>query len=338
LRPVLTFWRRRRERDLGETDLLAEIDRLSAANRRRPRASTEKRLLHLRNLAGIRLLEAAGDGAEHAAPDLGALPRSGPLPEVDASQLTAELLRAAVLERGALLVRGLVPRDRAQRLESLIDRSYAERQHHVQGARCDERFYCPFEPVPGYGEDMGRGWVAQGGGVLAADCPAPSFEVFELLRDTGLAALAEGYLGEPALITGQKTTLRIAEPTVPGAWHQDGRFLGRVRALNLWVALTRCGDVAPGLELVPRRFEDYVVAETEEAMFDHMVSDAQARRAAGGLPILRPIFEPGDAMLFDELFLHKTGADPGMEQPRYAIENWFFGASAFPADYAPLSV
>ena len=26
--------------------------------------------------------------------------------------------------------------------------------------------------------------------------------------------------------------------------------------------------------------------------------------------ILRPIFEPGDALLFDELFLHQTGLGP----------------------------
>jgi hypothetical protein len=27
-----------------------------------------------------------------------------------------------------------------------------------------------------------------------------------------------------------------------------------------------------------------------------------------------------------------------MRKPRYAIENWFFGASAFPADYVPLAL
>ncbi len=56
------------------------------------------------------------------------------------------------------------------------------------------------------------------------------------------------------------------------------------------------------------------------------------------MPILRPIFEPGDALLFDELFLHKTASDPEMRNPRYAIENWFFGASAFPGDYVPLAL
>jgi hypothetical protein len=55
-------------------------------------------------------------------------------------------------------------------------------------------------------------------------------------------------------------------------------------------------------------------------------------------PVIRPIFEPGDALLFDELFLHKTGSDPATPNPRFAIENWFFGGSGFPSEYAPLAV
>jgi hypothetical protein len=63
-----------------------------------------------------------------------------------------------------------------------------------------------------------------------------------------------------------------------------------------------------------------------------------AEEAAGVTTILRPIFVPGDALFFDELFLHKTGSDPDMPNPRFAIENWFFGASGFPLDYAPIAV
>ena len=53
-----------------------------------------------------------------------------------------------------------------------------------------------------------------------------------------------------------------------------------------------------------------------------------AEDAAGEKEIIRPIFEPGDALLFDELFLHKTGSDPSMPNPRFAIENWFFNRAA----------
>jgi hypothetical protein len=81
-----------------------------------------------------------------------------------------------------------------------------------------------------------------------------------------------------------------------------------------------------------------VTTETDEAMMTNQVSQRIAEEAAGDTRILRPIFEPGDALLFDELFLHKTASEPTMRKPRFAIENWFFGASGFPADYVPLAL
>jgi hypothetical protein len=72
-------------------------------------------------------------------------------------------------------------------------------------------------------------------------------------------------------------------------------------------------------------------------VLSYQISQAKAEEAAGETPIIRPIFEPGDALFFDELFLHQTGSDPSMPRPRYAIESWFFGASAFP-EYIPVAV
>jgi hypothetical protein len=114
--------------------------------------------------------------------------------------------------------------------------------------------------------------------------------------------------------------------------------MGEVRALNLWLSLSRCGDVAPGLDIVPRRLDDLVLTQTDEATLPIQVSQQKAEEAAGDTPIVRPIFEPGDALFFDEMFLHQTASDPSMPNPRFAIESWFFGCSAFPADYAPVAV
>jgi hypothetical protein len=235
-------------------------------------------------------------------------------------------------------VRGLVPRADALEFAREIERSYAERELHDDDRPFSDRYFCEFEPDPRRRHHLGRGWIKAGGGLLAVDSPLLSAEMRELLQRAGLPPLVEGYLGEPPVVAVEKTTLRKATPTVPGAWHQDGKFMGEVNALNLWLSLTHCGDEAPGLDIVPRRIDHHVVTETDEAMFDNMVSQKVAEREAGEAGILRPIFEPGDAMLFDELFLHKTASDPAMSKPRFAIENWFFGASGFPADYAPLSV
>jgi hypothetical protein len=312
-------------------ELRAEIARLTEANRARPDRGTERRLLRLRHLAGMRALdEAAGPGG-FPEPDTGALPVADGLPEFAPADLTPGLLRAALLRDGCLLVRGLLDRERATAFAERIDRGFADR---VAGG---DGLFEEFAPHERYGPVVGRGWIEDGGGLLAADSPILSFEMLELFRAMDLAPLVDGYLGEPSLISVHKTTLRKASPSVPGAWHQDGTFMGPVRSLNLWLSLSRCGDVAPGLDLLPRRLDHLVAAGTDDATIEIQTSQAKVDEAAGDTPIVRPIFEPGDALFFDELFLHQTASDPSMPNPRYAIENWFFASSSFPTDYAPVA-
>ena len=319
-----------------DQELADRLEQLRSESRAAPRRGTERELIALRNLAGVRRLER--DHAEPVFPAPGALPSAPELPEIPGEAVTPELLRAGILRDGCLLVRGLIARERAERFAQQIEHAFTQRDLHDEGRDHDEGYYCEYTPDRRYGEELARPWIKQGGGVLAVDSPLLSFEMTEMFRAAGLPALVEGYLGEPALITAQKTTLRKAQPTVAGAWHQDGKFMGPVRALNLWLSLSRCGDVAPGLDIVPRRLDAHVTTQTDEAPLDYVVSQRMAQEAAGDRGILRPIFEPGDAMLFDELFLHQTGSDPAMPNPRYAVENWFFGASGFPTEYAPLTV
>ncbi len=321
-------------RDLG--DLLFEIDRLTAENRAARAPAREKRLVQLRHAAGMRLVAGATSSVAFAAPDAAALPRfDGGLPEIAAADLTPALLRAGILRDGCLLVRGLVGRDAALRFADLIDASFREREQAQAGLPSSAGLYDEFEPDARF-EMESRDWVQQGGGVLATDAPELAFELLELFAGGGVPELVAGYLGERPLLSVHKTTLRKAEPKLGGSWHQDGAFMGDVRALNLWLSLSRCGDVAPGLDVVPRRLDE-VVIETDRMLY---VDEGRqtAERAAGDVPIVRPVFEPGDALFFDELFLHQTGSDPSMRDTRYAIESWFFGASGFPTEYAPIAV
>ena len=316
-------------------ELLAEIERLSEANRHDTDAATERRLLTLRHLAGIRLLDGAPPDPAHPEPAFERLPEADGLPEIAGADVTPELLRAGILRDGCLLVRGLVPREAALAFAEGIDRAFEERERGAAGA---PGWYEEFTQHPRFGAINERPWIKEGGGVLAIDSPLLSFEMLELFEAAGVPPLVAGYLGEPALISVQKTTLRKAEPTVGGAWHQDGAFMGKVRSLNLWLALSRCGDVAPGLDIVPRRLDGLAPTGTDEAVLSYQVSQSKAEAAAGDVPIIRPVFEPGDALFFDELFLHQTGSDPSMPNPRFAIENWFFGGSAFPGEFAPVAV
>jgi hypothetical protein len=315
--------------------LRREIATLTEAELAEPNAGRERRLLALRHLAGIHLL-GASNGAQFAQPDARGLAPGDPLPEFRRADLTPGVLRAGILRDGCVLVRQLVPRTEAVALAAGVERAYEERERRDAGGPYDDSLISEFSPRPPFRDAEERPWVKVGGGLLAADSPRVNFEMMRLFTDARLPELVSVYLGEPAVISLQKTTLRKAEPSVKGAWHQDGFFLGKVRSLNLWLSLSRCGDEAPGLDLVPRRIDHVLPAGTNEAAFT--VSKEQVEQVAVDTPVIRPIFEPGDALFFDELFLHQTGSDPAMPNPRFAIENWFFGGSGFPADYAPIAV
>jgi hypothetical protein len=328
--------------------IFAEMEDLSRTEGAERDPDVATRLLELRHRAGLALVNGAtGDAPAFAHPDRDGL-AEGPRPaEIAAGEVTPELLRGAMLTSGCLLIRGLVPPDDAARLVEEIDRAYEARDADAAHGAADPLYFRPFEADDRFELASERRFVSQGAGLWAADSPRVMVDVLETFERVGLQRLATEYLGERSAISVNKCLLRKVTPQVfgdygddgakPSAWHQDGAFLGEVRALNVWLALTRCGDVAPGLDIVPRRVEHIVPTGTEGASFDWSVSRTVAEEAAGDAGIVRPVFEPGDALLFDELFLHSTAAERDMPNTRYAVESWFFGRSGFPRQYAPLA-
>ena len=319
-------------------ELLDEIESLTGANRERPDAETEVRLVELRHAVAIRQMDAAEEEVAYPEPAFDRLPaRNGELAGIEPAELSPEVLRAGILRDGCLLIRGAVDRDAALAVAGEIDRAFEARDTAEAGEPADPAYYSEFMPAPAFRATLGRDWVAGGGGLWAADSPHLLFEMLDTFERAGLRSAIRDYLREPALISVQKCTLRRVDPDAGRGWHQDGAFLGDVRALNVWLSLSRCGDEAPGMDVVPRRLEEIVPTGTEGATFDWSVSEQVAEEAAGEVGVARPIFEPGDVLLFDELFLHSTAAEPSMPKSRWAIESWFFGASASPADYSPLA-
>jgi hypothetical protein len=316
-------------------DLLARIEELSARNAAQRDPALERELLALRHRAGQRL---AGADAEPAypEPDYDSLDGKSPV-EVTAAELTPELLRAGMLRDGCVIVRGLMPRDGAEALAAEVERAAAARESFSAGGGAPEGYYEEFDPGPEWNLWEQRKFVTAGG-LWGADSPKLTFDMFNAFERAGLRDVIHRYLGERAAVSLQKCTMRKVEPDSASAWHQDGAFLGDVRALNVWLALSRCGDVAPGLDIVARRLDEIVPAGTPGAIFEWSVSPQVVEEVSGGNGgVVRPIFEPGDAVLLDEMNLHSTAADPAMPNPRYAIECWFFGLSRFPMQYVPLA-
>jgi hypothetical protein len=273
-------------------------------------------------------------------------PPVGPrgVPEVDVAELDAELLRRSINHHGCLLVRGVADEAEVAELSAGIDEAFAGVERRRQAEEADRAagakvrpfddgspWYAPLRVPGNLPWVAGRLWVEAGGGVLTADSPRMLDRVFGLYERKGLRDVVAGYLGERPVLSATKCTLRRVPPDSDSHWHQDGSFLGDgLRVLNIWLTLTRCGRDAPGLDIVPKRLDHVVAVGTGDSRFGNMVGDDEIARVSADAPVLRPEFQPGEALLFDELFLHSTAADPSMPRSRYAIESWFFAPSAYP--------
>jgi hypothetical protein len=314
----------------GEGRYVEAVDVLRAENRIDANAAVECLLAQLRHEA-----VASGPVLQPSPPAdriTASADAPGPLEPISVDQLDATTLRAGLARHGCVFVRGLVARQDAARLVEGIDRTLDALGAHLAGADVSETepWYVPLRTDEGMTEGMRRKWMNASGSAWTADSPRMLFEVLELYDRIGIRALIEEFLGERPALSARKCTLRRVPVDASSAqWHQDGAFLGiDSRTINVWLSLSHCGRDAPGLDIYPRRLDDLAPTGTEGATFDWTV----APDVVAHLPedVVRPEFEPGDALLFDHLFLHRTAATPEMTRVRYAVESWFFAPSSYP--------
>jgi len=342
---------------LERGDIMGAIDVLTVANRREPRSDVERALVRARYEGCASLPPPTASPTRQA---IRADPSGGTLYEIDARDLTASAVRAGFARSGCVLVRGLVSPDRVARLAAGINATYEAFDAKAAGdGTYDRDWYCPFPmpdvispenagdavaPVPSAPPAsripcaMHRRVTRTGAAIWTVESPRMLFEFFELVDDLGIGALITEFLGERPLLSANKCTLRkVPAEEITGGWHQDGAFLGRdVGAFNFWLALSRCGRDAPGIDLVPTRFDEIVETGNEGAIFKWSLSDEDVLAAADGIAVVRPEFEAGDALLFDHRLVHRTATSPTMTQERLAIESWWFAPSAFPPSQLPL--
>ena len=330
------------------------IEMLTTANRMAQSQALERALVRVRR-NGCRHLGVPTPRAGRE-PVVAGPPGDG-LFEVTPSELDVAALRVGLAQSGCVLVRGLVPAERVDRLVSGIDAALAAHDAAEAGETVDKGWYNPFSmpdrvtqeasvaiatPPDAFQpsrmpERRRRRFIRESGGLWTAYSPRMLYELFETVDESGVGALMTDYLGERPLLSANKCTLRrVPTQDVSGGWHQDGSFLGdHVGSFNFWLSLSRCGRDAPGLDIVPRRI-DRVLTPGEGAQFSWSLSDEAVLEAADGLPIVRPEFEAGDALLFDHRLVHRTAASREMTRERYAIESWFFAPSAYPGGQLPL--
>jgi hypothetical protein len=319
---------------------LDAIDVLRLANREESDPTLERRLAQVRHAAFAHL--DPHSSFDHWPVPVSDLDAESPayVPEIAATELDAEVVRRNILAHGSVRVRGLLDRHQVATFVAGIDTALAVRDDEPAAGATkyqDQSWYAALPVRAEQAKLLGRHWVAGSGGVLAADSPRLLFELFETYECAGLRWVVTDYLGERPVLSANKCTLRRVPLTASTDWHQDGAFLGRgIRALNIWIALSDCGVDAPGLDLLPRRLDHIVETGTGGAYFDWAVGPAVAERLASDAPIARPEFKAGDAVMFDDMCLHRTAIEPTMTRRRYAIESWFFAPTSYPDGQVPL--
>lgn len=340
----------------AEGKLVEAVDALAVVNARSADPAVEERLVDLRHRAATSVDPGPGRSPwpptyRDPFPEL-----SGQVPEVPAAHLDTEMLGGAVSHHGALIVRGVFSEEAIALGVEAIERTHARQQAIASDSPVDGVRANVSETSDGSGEQDPHSWyrpfpvdkrnnglrqmVAKQGGTWLADSPASAGQLLAELEATGVTGAISEHLGERPFFSVQKSTLRRSLPSYNlVAWHQDGSFLDAdVRTMNVWVALSPCGGdhPSPGLEVLPRRIED--VLPVDGVMSTHSISYDLVDELAAEMPTVIPEFAAGDAIVFDERFLHRTHLTESMTEIRYALECWFFAPSHQATSYTPLLV
>ena len=329
--------------ELGAADLVREAELLLArrepeqaiatltrANRSHPSGELEANLVRVRTEAFDAIDRVHGrDAWPRTCPD--PFPDvSGTPPEIHRRDLDADLVAGAVGHHGSLIVRELVTPDDIAELRGAIQQAFDARKAFAAGDGSDASPY--YEPF-----DRGRHHEQFGSErfVRIIDSPRTLFTLLEIYE----------HLGERPALSAHKCALRRLTPNADersSDYHQDGSFLGaNIRTANVWLTLSDCGgdtSTTAGLDVIPTRIDHILDTGVDGAMFDWTISESTVARAAGASTVVRPVFAAGDAMIFDELMVHRTGLSEGMVDERMAIEAWFFAPSEYPDDHVPILV
>jgi hypothetical protein len=260
-------------------------------------------------------------------------------PEVHASELDAGAISAGISRYGSVVVREFLGATQVERLQAVLERTFDEADRTDAP---DPEWFRPFPLGAGeYNRAQRRRWDRDAGAVWLGDAPRALHEVLAAYGPVGFPGVLTDYFGERPVFSLEKSTLRWAKPAGAPQWHQDGAFMGgNLRTLNIWTTLTACGgeEPVPALDILPRRFDEIVETGTRGATLDDFVGADLIGEIARETPIVRPRFEPGDALIFDDHTLHNTAIDPGMTGDRMAIEFWLFSPGTMPENYLPMAL
>ena len=307
---------------------LQAIEELTAADHRQPDPAIERHLVRLRHAAWPEI-DRTPPGARGEVGDL--FPESTTIPSISAQQLDADAITSAIRYHGGLIVRGLFSAELCARLRESVDRSWQAIARFRADGALDPAWFDPIDTDANGLTMMARAFVMASGTAYVADSPRLLFDLLDAFESSGVKHVVTECFGEAPALSLVKLAQRRLAPDASGGWHQDAAVYGAsAQTLNFWVPVTRCGDVAPGLEMYPRRLDRVLETYGTEGVDEYRPRAELVDALIAEVPADRPVFEPGDAAIFDQFLLHQTAASPEFDQPRYGFESWFFAPSTYP--------
>ena len=312
---------------------------LTEANRCRRDRADRAAAAPLRHLAGVRLLESATRPPSIPRPTSPGCPTADGLPGDRARRADAgAAARRDPARRLPARARPRRPRRRARarRRRSIARSRRARRSRPARGRarllRGVRRPRRAFEVA------SVRPWIREGGGVLAGDSPMLA------CRD------ARAVRGRRAAAARRRLPRRAAAAVRAQDDAAQGRAVRRRRlAPGRRLHGRRAGAQPLALALALRRRGARARHRPAPARRDRVDARRDARRGADApRRPRRPratrrscgrSSSPATRCSSTSCSCTRPASDPStMPKPRFAIESWFFGGSAFPADYAPLAV
>ena len=324
------------ERLAADGALLEAVDLLQRASYDERDPLVDIRLAELRRDA-FALLDRAPESSPWPPQFADPCPGETGLIDLPRAEATPEVVGGAIRHHGCILVRGLLDRPVAEGLVDSIERAFVGLEAANEGAPVAETspWYVPLASHPDYPPDQtderaNLRWFR----VCTMDSPRAMFEVIDAFEVAGVGEIARRYLGARPVMSASKWALRRMPKRKIAGWHQEANVFPTfpLRTLNVWLTLTPCGDDSPSLDVVPRRETQVHDVPGPGFMFTGKHFD----EVAGDAPRVSPRYEPGDAMIFDEMLIHRTNTDHAMDRVRYSIESWFFAPSGQPLELGPI--
>jgi hypothetical protein len=328
------------------------IELLTAANRLHRDPDVERQLVLLRRDAFAEVEHEPGGAWPPDVED--PFPGETGLIELAAGAIGRnDTISGTVVHHGAVLVRGLFSAPMTQTIVDALLAAFEAMDRSMAGSPVEDTapHFVPLELHERFpNRYRGPRRRAENTKVLVAESPEVTFLLFDAFDRVGLRDVFTRHFGSTPVLTENKWTIRHMPNKSFSAWHQeasvfrsDERRLNasnqshqeasvlrsdELRALNVWIALKRCGPGtdAPGLDVVPRH-EDRLYPTVPKRW---ILTKETFKEAVGDAPVVMPIYEPGDAIFFDDRTLHRTHCEPSMDGVRYSVESWVFAPSGVP--------